>query len=133
MCDKKSETISHILCECEKLAQKKFKIRHDNIEKIVHWKFCVKYNLKKSEKWYEHAPERVVEEEFVGCYDPMYRQIKARKPDIVVVNKNEKSCAIIDIAIPGDIRVSEKEKEKIERYQELKKEIKRMWNIMWKY
>ena len=52
--------------------------------------------------------------------------IKARKPDIVVVNKNERSCAIIDIAIPGDIRVSEKEKEKIERCQELKRKIKTM-------
>ena len=57
------------------------------------------------------------------------REIKARKPDIVVVNKNERSSAIIDIAISGDIRVSEKEKEKMERYQELKGEIKRMWNI----
>ena len=47
------------------------------------------------------------------------RGIKARKPDIVVVNKNEGSWAIIDIAIPGDIRVNEKEKEKIERYQKL--------------
>ena len=42
---------------------------------------------------------------------------------------NERSCAIIDIAIPGDVRVSEKEMEKIERYQELKREIKKMWNI----
>ena len=58
-----------------------------------------------------------------------YREIKARKPNIVVVNKNEKSCAIIDIAIPGDIRVSKKEKENIERYRKLKREIKRMWNI----
>ena len=33
------------------------------------------------------------------------------------------------IAIPGDIRVNEKEKQKIERYQELKRKIKRMWNI----
>ena len=57
------------------------------------------------------------------------REIKARKPDIVVVNKNERSYAIVDIAIPGDIRVSEKEKEKIKRYQELKREIKRMLNI----
>ena len=45
------------------------------------------------------------------------------------MNKNKRSSAIIDIAIPGDIRVSEKEKGKIERYQELKREIKRMWNI----
>ena len=57
------------------------------------------------------------------------REIKARKSDIVLVNKNERSCTIIDIARPGDTRVSEKEKEKIERYQELKGEIKRMRNI----
>ena len=57
------------------------------------------------------------------------REIKARKLGIVVVNKNERSCATIDIAISGDIRISRKEKEKIERYQELKKEIKRIWNI----
>ena len=37
-------------------------------------------------------------------------EIMARTPDIVVVNKDERMCAIIDIAIPGDIRVSEKEK-----------------------
>ena len=53
-------------------------------------------------------------------------EIKVRKPDIVVMNKNERSCVIIDIALPGDIKVSEKENKKIERYQELKKEIKRM-------
>ena len=41
------------------------------------------------------------------------REMKARKPDVVVVNKTERSCSIIDIAIPGDIKVSKKEKEKI--------------------
>ena len=45
------------------------------------------------------------------------REIKARKPGIVVVNKNERSFAIIDIAIRGDTRISKKEKEKIERYR----------------
>ena len=57
------------------------------------------------------------------------REIKTRKPDIVVVNKNDRSCAIIDIGITGHIRISEKEKGKIERYQELKRETKRTWNI----
>ena len=133
MCGKESKATSHIVSECEKLAQKEHKRMHDNVPRIVHWKLCGKYNLKRSEKWYKHAPEGVVENEEVKIlWDVMIqcdREIKARKPDIVVVNKNERSCAIIDIAIPGDIRVSEKEKEKIERYQELKREIKRMWNI----
>ena len=108
MCDKKSETISHIVSECEKLAQKEYKRRHDNVARIVHWKLCGKYNLKRSEKWYEHAPEDVVENEEVKIlWDVMIqcdREIKARKPDIVVVNQNERSCARIDIAIPPDIK-----------------------------
>ena len=28
--------------------------------------------------------------------------IEARRPDIVVVNKKEKKCAIVNIAVPGD-------------------------------
>ena len=132
MCDKKSGTISHIVSECEKLARKENNKRHDNVVRIVNWKLRGKCNLT-SEKWYEHAPEGVLENEEVKIlWDVMIhcnREIKARKPDIVVVNKNERRCAIIDIAVPGDIRVSEKEKEKNERYQELKKEIKIMWNI----
>ena len=132
MCDKRIETISHIMSECEKLTQKEYRRRHD-VAKIVHWKLSGKYNPKRSEKWYKHAPEDAVEnEEVKNLWDVMIqcdREITTRKPDIVAVNKNERSCAKIDIAIPRDIRVSEKEKEKIERYQELKREIKRMRNI----
>ena len=122
------------MSKCEKLAQKEYKRRNNNVARIVHWKLCGKYNLKRSEKWYEHAPEGVVENEEVKILWNVIMiqcdgEIQARKPDIVVVNNSERSCAIADIAIPGDIRVSEKEKEKIERYQELKREIKRIWNI----
>ena len=39
--------------------------------------------------------------------------IEVRRPDLVVVDKKERSCKIIDFAIPGDIRIEEKEKDKI--------------------
>ena len=127
MCAKKSE-VSQIVSECQKLTQKEYKIRQDNVARIVLCKLCGKYNVKRSEKWYEHAPEGVVENEEVkilwGGMIQCDREIKAKKPDIVLVNKNEKSCAIIDIAILGDIRVSKKVKEKIERNQQLKRESK---------
>ena len=55
--------------------------------------------------------------------------IECRKPDIIVVKKEEKKSTIIDIAIPGDNRVSAKEKEKIEKYDNLKWEIKKMWSM----
>ena len=113
----KSETISHIVSECAKLAQKDYKRRHGNNARIVHWKLCRKYNLKRSEKWYEHASEGAVENEEVKIlWDAMIqcdREIKVRKPDIVVVNKNERSCAIIDIAISRDIELVKKRRKKL--------------------
>ena len=114
MRDKISETISHIASECEKLAQREYKRRDNNVAKKVHWKLCGKYNLKRKETLYEHATEGVVENEEVRIlWDVMVqcdKEIKARKPDIVVVNKNERSCAIIYIATPGGIRKRERKK-----------------------
>ena len=42
--------------------------------------------------------------------------VEARRPDLVVVDKKERSCKIIDFAVPGDSRIEEKEKDKIEKY-----------------
>ena len=53
------------MSEYEKLIKKEYQRKHDNIVRIVHWKLCGKYNLKRSKKWYEHAPEGVVENEEV--------------------------------------------------------------------
>ena len=53
--------------------------------------------------------------------------IGARRPDIVIIDKEDKNCFIVDITIPGDL--SEKEGEKVEKYQGLNREIMRMWNL----
>ena len=54
--------------------------------------------------------------------------IEARRPDIVVVEKDSSNKAIIVyIALPWDHRVYEKESEKVEKYQDLKREIRKLW------
>ena len=55
--------------------------------------------------------------------------IVERRPDIAIVNKMEKTAIIIDIAIPGDKTIIDKEKEKIEKYQNIKREILRLWHL----
>ena len=57
--------------------------------------------------------------------------IEARRPDIVVViiDKKERKGIIIDIAVPVDVRVGIKEREKVEKYQDLKGEIGRLWKL----
>ena len=45
VCRKVDESIDHIVSGCSKLAQKEYKRRHDNLEKIVQWKLARKCNF----------------------------------------------------------------------------------------
>ena len=51
-------------------------------------------------------------------------------PVLVVVEKENNKATIVDIASPWDDRVYEKEYEKIEKYQDLKREIGRLLGIL---
>ena len=51
--------------------------------------------------------------------------IEARRSDLVVFDKKERSCKVIDFALPRDSRIQEKERENIEKYQDLGKEFRR--------
>lgn len=48
---------------------------------------------------------------------------------MVVMDRENKTCNIIDIAVPVDAGIVEKEKEKIEKYQDLRREVARLWNV----
>ena len=41
MCGETGKTISHILSECSKVAQRECKRRHENVARMVHWKLVV--------------------------------------------------------------------------------------------
>jgi len=47
---------------------------------------------------------------------------------MIIVEKKGNKCQIIDFAVPYDTRVDEKEKEKIQKYQDLARELKKLWN-----
>ena len=55
--------------------------------------------------------------------------IEARKPDLLIVDKKERSCKIIDFAVPRDSRIEENEKNKIEKYQDLRRELQKICNV----
>ena len=125
--------MQHIICECKKLTQREYKRRHDTVAKLVHWKLCDKHNLERKEKWYEQCPEGVVEDDDVKLICDKNIQcdnaIEARRPYLIFVDKKTKSYVIIDVAIPGDCWIREKEFEKSEKYQNLKRELKKLWSL----
>ena len=132
LCGEREETISHIVAECTKLAQKQYRHwRHDRVALVIHWTLCKRFGFPHSDQWYEHVPERVLENENVKLLWDFSIQtdhhLEHNKPDILIHEKTSRGCYIIDVACPFDTRVKTKELEKVERYQDLKREISRIW------
>ncbi|XP_069971818.1 uncharacterized protein [Penaeus vannamei] len=134
VCGAAEETVAHIVSECQKLAQKEYKeVRHDNVAKVIHWKLCEKWGFEKSDKWYTHKPEKVLESnECKILWDlPIQtdKTLEHNRPDITVIEKKSKKCLLIDPACPFDTRIERKEEEKCNNYCDLKYEIARMWRM----
>ena len=55
------------------------------------------------------------------------KTIKANKPDIK--DKQEKTCMLIDMAIPSDRNTSVRVAEKLSKYKDLEIEITKMWGL----
>ena len=67
-----------------------YKRRHDNVARRVHWELCKKHGLKCSEKWYEHTPADVMENDEVELYWDLTIQtdmVAHNRPDVILVEK----------------------------------------------
>ena len=75
-----------------------------------------------------HKPESVQENEtpktaILVDYSPL-----ARKPDFILINK-KRICHLMDFAIPVDHRVKIKENKSRDKYLDLARELKKLWNM----
>jgi hypothetical protein len=133
LCRTHNETVDHITSCCSKLAQSEYKSRHDKVAATIHWGLCKQFHLPHAERWYEHRAEKVAENDEVKLLWDFHVQsdhvIEACRPDILLVKKKPNTALIIDIAVPGDTRVCAKGQEKILKYQDLKREIKKVWKL----
>ena len=78
------------------------------------------------------CPNQCMKKETLQCYGiKQYtdREVTANRPDIITKNKKEKTCTPIDVAIPADRNVVQKEAEKKLKYKSLSIEIERMWSL----
>ena len=114
LCGEREETVSHIVTECKKLAQKQYKnsdtIRHNQ---VVHWKLCQNYDLQCNENWYDHSPEAAIENDQVKLLRDFSIQtdhhLDHNRPDTVVLEKASRVCQIIHVACSFEIQIVEKE------------------------
>ena len=55
--------------------------------------------------------------------------ISVRRPDLIIINKNQKIYKIVDFAVPADHRIKLKECERRDKYLDLARELKKLWNM----
>jgi hypothetical protein len=94
---------------------------------------CKEYGLSRGKKWYEHWVEKVSKNDKVKLLWDFHVQsdhvIEHCRPDLLMVDKVTNTATIIDVAVPGDTTIADREQEKILIYQDLKREIKKNWKL----
>ena len=132
-CNKFTETVDHLVAGCPMLARQEYLTRHNRVAQYVHWKICNHYGFKTSPKWYEHETPPVVENnEAAILWDfsiQTDRSIPANRPDIVIRDKKDKTCFLIDVSVPSDTNTSLKTYEKLTKYKDLETELQRSWKL----
>ena len=133
LCSDRDETINHIISECSKLAQKEYKTRHNWVSKVIHWEMCKKFKFDHTNKWYMHNTAAVLENDthkHLWDFDIQTDHlISAWRPDQIIINKKKRICKIVDFAVPVDHRIKLKECEKKNKYLDLARELKKLWNV----
>lgn len=94
--------------------------RHDQVEKALHYKLCERRELNRSNTWYEHKPQGVAESEtnklFWALLIETDHVLKHNRADLVVVDKVQHRCYVLNVACPFELRIVEKKNVKIDRY-----------------
>ena len=92
-----------------------------------------KFKFDHANKWYMHNPAPVLENDthkLLWDFDiHTDHLISARRPDLIIINKKGKICKIVDFAVPADHRLKLKEYENRDKYLDLARELKKLWNM----
>lgn len=133
MCHRHVESISHVISGCSTLAAKEYLDRHNRVARYIHWKISKECGNPLTNKWYEHTLSKVTNlDQGVLMWDHSVitdRTIPANRPDLIYHDKHKRTCLIIDVAVPDDSNVAQKEVEKLTKYKDLQIEIQRMWGV----
>ena len=126
LCGKFSESVDHLLSGCEKLAGSEYLKRHNNALMVLVTEWCKDLDLlEKDVKWWEQVWEKgkVLENgraKMVWDFEFKTRKkTRARRPDVILEDKEMKNIFIVDMSCPMEENVEKKREEKIKKYSQL--------------
>jgi hypothetical protein len=98
-------------------------IRHNRVCTHLHYLICKTLGTETTGNWYSHIPKLVCQHEDITVLSNQGvqtdREVLANRPDLIIKNMKDKICLLIDVAIPSDRNVIQKESEKKLKYKNL--------------
>ena len=98
--EERDETVNHIR-KCSKLIQKAYKTKPDWVVKVIHWELCKRLTS-------DHNYQMVylslrIRHNIIWDFEiQMAHLIPARRLELVLINKKERTWHLADFAIPTD-------------------------------
>ena len=135
LCGNRDETINHIINECSKLVQKEYKTRHNWVGKVINWEMCQKFKSDHTNKWYMHNPAFILENDAhkllwdFDITDGSLNLVQKTRPYNNQQQQKKRISKIVNFAVPAVHRIKVKESEKKDKYLDLARELKKLWNM----
>ena len=130
LCNKKQESVAHVLAGCSALAQNKYLTRHNNALKVLYFELLRKLQLIESvPPWYspiKPKPEYKTEDIHALWDIPTYgeeNEIKSNRIDAKIVNHKSKEVIVLEMSCPWIENRGKKDEEKTEKYGPLRWEL----------
>jgi hypothetical protein len=106
LCYKAEELTKHNVAWCRTLVPSEYTIRYNKVAGYINWTLCKCTGFQVTDKYYENRPESVINVSGIAIMWEVPavtdRTILANRPDIVLHDKEEKTCLLTDITIPDD-------------------------------
>nr|CAH7727832.1 unnamed protein product [Callosobruchus chinensis] len=127
------ETLMHLLSACRTFAGTAYVHRHNAALRVLYYHLRNSYGIDETPVL-PYTPgdiESVVENERCRIYwnysFPTLELVQANKPDIVLLDHQQKTMFVIEFSAPAEVNIVSKEEEKRTKYQELLGQLRRLW------
>ena len=98
---------------------------------LIYWELCKRLKFDPTNKLYKHKSECSKNEMHKILWRieiQMDHPILTKRSDLVLIIK-KRMCQLVDFTIHADLRITMKEREKMDKYWDLARELKKQWNM----
>ena len=131
LCREQKEMVEHLIAGCKKIAKSEYLTRHNRALMVMAVACAKEYHLvKKKVKWYKErwTRGRILKNaiaKLVWDFEfNLRKSTTARRPDLILEDKEKKYVWICDMACPQEISIVEKRNEKQTKYRQLTFELR---------